>query len=594
MMSPISVGQIYLDQFRVDAFIASGGMGSVYRVWDLKRNVPLAMKVLHSDLADDPTVIKRFKREANALKKLAHPNIVPFYGLYQTPGFSFLLERYVDGPSLKEILRRKHGEPISTDEALIYLKALSAALGYAHANGIVHCDIKPGNVMVDKGGNIYLTDFGITRHAESSATTLATLGTAAYMAPEQIRGKPVTPATDVYALGVMLFEMLTGGRPYKGDEKGTEKAGTTAGERMRYGHLMLQPPNPRLLNPLLPESISSIILQALQKDPSQRFDNTQAFYIACCNALKLWPPDRVELGEHETAAPAKKTIRNKAGLLITGGVSLILIITASWVFVGSIWKQPAAVLDEQSVVTVVDQTISTFMINSTATSISFTTTPSPITPTHTPAPTKTANPSPTQTEDRTSYFPLQGCAPSRLHNGDWVYFSGTGQQAIRNSPDTHPSNNIVARLNQAEVVQIIGGPECNYGWVLWKIRRQLSKDVELEGWTPEGDGTNYWLEAITQNEVCMGGLPTRLHIGDQAYVNLYPATPNRVRDKPDSTYGSIIGRIQPGEQVIILDGPECNDGWVWWKIRSLQTGTEGWTAEGENPSYWLVPYKVKL
>src|SRR3972149_8714052 len=101
------INQVLLDQYRVDAFIASGGMGAVYRVWDLKRNVPLAMKVLHGELADDPHIFKRFQREANALKRLTHPNIVQFYGLFQTLDFAFLLERFVDGPSLKDILRQK-------------------------------------------------------------------------------------------------------------------------------------------------------------------------------------------------------------------------------------------------------------------------------------------------------------------------------------------------------------------------------------------------------------------------------------------------------------------------------------------------------
>src|SRR5512137_2701084 len=136
-MSTNIVGRTLLNEFRVDAFVDKGGMGVVYRVWDLKRNVPLAMKVLHSDLAEDPAVFKRFRREANALRKLAHPNIVPFYGLYQSQEFAFLLERYVDGPSLKEILREKHGKPMPVDEVLTYLKSLSAALGYAHANGVV-------------------------------------------------------------------------------------------------------------------------------------------------------------------------------------------------------------------------------------------------------------------------------------------------------------------------------------------------------------------------------------------------------------------------------------------------------------------------
>jgi serine/threonine-protein kinase len=194
----ISIGQTLLNQYRVDAFIASGGMGAVYKVWDLKRNVPLAMKVLHSDLAEDPSMFKRFQREANALKKLAHPNIVPFYGLFQTLDFAFLLEHYIDGPSLKNILKQKQGKPMEVREALPYLKALCAALGYAHSYRVVHCDVKPGNVLIDHGGIVFLTDFGIARNAESTTTTMGAAGTAAYMAPEQIRGEAVSPATDVF------------------------------------------------------------------------------------------------------------------------------------------------------------------------------------------------------------------------------------------------------------------------------------------------------------------------------------------------------------------------------------------------------------
>src|SRR3972149_4556534 len=115
------INQVLLDQYRVDAFIASGGMGTVYQVWDLKRNVPLAMKVLHSDLADDPSVFKRFEREARALRKLTHPNMVPFYGLHHTPEFAFLLEQFVDRPTLKSMLRKREGKPLPVDQALASL-----------------------------------------------------------------------------------------------------------------------------------------------------------------------------------------------------------------------------------------------------------------------------------------------------------------------------------------------------------------------------------------------------------------------------------------------------------------------------------------
>jgi serine/threonine protein kinase len=284
-MSPNIIGETLLNQYRIEAFIDKGGMGAVYRVWDLKMNVPLAMKVLHSELAEDPSMFKRFQREANALKKLAHPNIVPFYGLYQTLDFVFLLERFIDGPSLKDILKQRQGKPLPVSEALVYLKALCAALGYAHVKGVVHCDVKPGNVMVDRGGSIYLTDFGIARHSESTTTTMGTAGTPAYMAPEQIRGEVVTPATDIYALGVVLYEMLAGQRPFRGNEAGTEKGGTTVNERIRYGHLKILPLDPANLNPDISGELSKVILKALEKNSVRRYKDAQEFFKAVCLAV---------------------------------------------------------------------------------------------------------------------------------------------------------------------------------------------------------------------------------------------------------------------------------------------------------------------
>ena len=226
------IGQVLLGQFRVDAFIAAGGMGSVYRVYDLKRQVPLAMKVLHADLfLEDERLFKHFKREAQMLRQLAHPNVVPFYGFYQTDEFLFLLEDYIDGPTLKEVLRER--KRLSLQEALIVLKGVSAALSYAHVHGVVHCDVKPSNVMIERGGHVYLGDFGIARHAESLTSTLMFAGTPAYMAPEQILGKPVSPATDVYALGVMAYQLLTGHHPFAHLLKNSDSDSQSPGARMR-------------------------------------------------------------------------------------------------------------------------------------------------------------------------------------------------------------------------------------------------------------------------------------------------------------------------------------------------------------------------
>lgn len=288
-MDAVMIGKTFLKQFRVEQFISSGGMASVYRVWDLQRNVSLAMKVLHSELAEDPSIFKRFEREANALKQLAHPNIVPFYGLYQTEDFAFLLELYINGPTLKDILKRFQSKPLPIQQALIFVKVLSAALGYAHSHGVIHCDVKPGNVMIDQGGNIFLTDFGIARHSESQTTTIGVSGTPAYMAPEQIMGKPVAPTTDVYGLGIVIYEMLTGQRPFKGTEVASEDGGPTINERIRFGHLNLAPPNPRSLNPEIPDALARVILKSMAKRPEDRFQSTRELFEACCKATGISP-----------------------------------------------------------------------------------------------------------------------------------------------------------------------------------------------------------------------------------------------------------------------------------------------------------------
>jgi len=275
-MATVTLGKVLLERFRVDNLIAVGGMGAVYRVWDIERHVPLAMKVLHGDLAEDPAVLRRFRREATVLKALTHPHIVPFYGLYQDNDLVFLLEGYVDGLSLKDVLK-KH-KRLSVDDTLVILNSVSAALHYAHQQGVVHCDVKPGNVLIDQGGWVYLTDFGIAHHTESTRTSQGAAGTAPYMAPEQIRGQTVTPQTDVYALGIMTYELLTGRRPFTGGEIIT--ASQTRRSRLQTAHLTIPPPDPRQFNPNLPPETSEVLLKALAKLPYQRHATTRDFYKA--------------------------------------------------------------------------------------------------------------------------------------------------------------------------------------------------------------------------------------------------------------------------------------------------------------------------
>lgn len=300
------IGQTLLDQFRVDRFLASGGMAAIYLVWDLQRSVPLAMKVLQPDLAADPAFIARFQREASSLQQLIHPNIVPFYGLYQAEDEFFLLQRYIDGPSLDEILRRRRGVPLPLAEALIYFKALYTSVGYAHAQGIIHCDIKPGNVLVDRGGSVYLTDFGIARYINSAATTSGSMGTPLYMAPEQVQGLAVSPPTDVYALGVVLFELLTGRRPFRGDVQDQGAQNLSQADRIRYQHVYEAPPDPCSINSNIPRGIARVLLKALEKNPANRYPSAQAMAddIAQVIAARFDTlPDRVRLPEEENTVP---------------------------------------------------------------------------------------------------------------------------------------------------------------------------------------------------------------------------------------------------------------------------------------------------
>ncbi|RPJ49232.1 MAG: serine/threonine protein kinase, partial [Chloroflexi bacterium] len=317
------IGETLLNQFRIETFIAAGGMATVYRVWDLQRSVPLAMKVLHPELAEDPAFITRFEREAHSLQMLIHPNIVPFYGLFRDNGLTFLLERYIDGPTLDEVLRWQAGRPMAMVDALVYFKAMYTSLGYAHAQGIIHCDVKPGNVLIDQGGHVYLTDFGIARYMDAAVTTSSGLGTPLYMPPEQIRGERLTARADIYALGILLFELLTGARPFRGDVDVPPGMEDSQSDRVRYQQLYVPPPDPRSINPQVPAGLAQVVLSALDKDPDQRYPNVQAMAneIAGVVAARFETlPDRVRLPQEmlrhgaawESESPPEEEMRETA------------------------------------------------------------------------------------------------------------------------------------------------------------------------------------------------------------------------------------------------------------------------------------------
>ena len=269
------IGRLIENRYRVESFLGKGGMAEVYRVRDEARSVPLAMKVLYADMAEDKVFLRRFKREAQTLEKMQHPNIVRFYGMEKSDGLVFLLMDYVEGTTLrKEIFETD--TPFSMERVLDVMQPVTAALHYAHQSGFVHCDVKPANIMLHKNGNILVADFGISRMSESATVTMAGAGTPAYMSPEQITGDMPTPQMDIYALGIILFELLTGGeRPFTGEHAGFT---ATTAEKVRWEQRNLEPPSPCKYNPSISPALEKVVLTCLQKDPSTRYKTALDVY----------------------------------------------------------------------------------------------------------------------------------------------------------------------------------------------------------------------------------------------------------------------------------------------------------------------------
>jgi len=264
------IGYTLNGRYRIAELIGRGGMADVYKAWDQERAVWLAVKMLRDDLAHDQVFIRRFKREGQNLAKLQHPNIVRFYGLEQDGMYVYLLMDYIEGSTLREAIFKQNGKPFNLLEVLEYLRPVCSALHFAHRLGIAHCDVKPANIMLHKNGTVYLSDFGIARMTEGATTmTMAGAGTPAYMAPEQARGEDPTPQTDIYALGIVLYEMLTGGeRPFTGEQ--ARVTGTT-GEKLRWEQLNIQPISPCKYNPDLSPTLEAVVMRCLKKELGRRY-----------------------------------------------------------------------------------------------------------------------------------------------------------------------------------------------------------------------------------------------------------------------------------------------------------------------------------
>src|SRR5919204_1419842 len=249
-------------RYRLTAPLGEGGMSTLWRAVDQQLDREVAVKILRPQYSADPGFAARFRQEARSAASLSHPNIVSVYDYGTDPNgdIQYIVMELVEGRDLASVLHDRGR--VSTDDATQVAIAVASALEAAHRRGIVHRDVKPGNILITEEGDVKVTDFGIARAVSEASMTVTgtTLGSVHYFSPEQARGDEVTGRSDVYALGIVLYEMLAGRRPFEGD--------SAAGVALK--RLTEDPPPPSEFQPV-PAGLEAIILRALARDPAQRF-----------------------------------------------------------------------------------------------------------------------------------------------------------------------------------------------------------------------------------------------------------------------------------------------------------------------------------
>jgi serine/threonine-protein kinase len=332
-MSPL-VGHLLSDRYRLDAQIGTGGMSTVYRAFDTVLERPVAVKLMHREIASDDDQLERFRREARAVAQLSHPHIVNVIDAGEDDHRPFIVLEYVEGETLKDRIRRK--DRLQVDEAIAYSIEIGRALQCAHARGIVHRDIKPQNVLIDEEGSAKVTDFGIARSLDEDGLTAEgrVLGTTDYVSPEQALGHAVNGQSDLYSLGVVLFEMLTGDVPFHGENQ----------VAVAMKHVREDIPDIQVRRPEVSATLAAILDHLTAKDLAVRYPDALSVVHDLEDALAI---EASRTGQTTGEATAVlKTLpadaRRRVPLRMRWHVPLIGIVVASLVIAGVLF----AVLNE--------------------------------------------------------------------------------------------------------------------------------------------------------------------------------------------------------------------------------------------------------
>ncbi|WP_018660013.1 Stk1 family PASTA domain-containing Ser/Thr kinase [Heyndrickxia acidiproducens] len=289
------IGRRISGRYKVLTLIGGGGMANVYLAHDMILDRNVAVKILRLDFANEPEFIKRFHREAQSATSLVHPNIVSIYDIGEEDDINYIVMENVEGMTLKQYIQQNG--PVSVEKTLDIMGQLTAAIFHAHQNHIIHRDIKPQNILIDHDGVVKITDFGIAMalSATSITQTNAVLGSVHYLSPEQARGGMATYKSDIYALGIVMFELLTGRLPFSGE----------SAVSIALKHLQTETPPPKRWNPDIPQSVENIVLKATAKDPFHRYNDADEMGEDIRTALN---PERANEPKFDVPEDDEKTI----------------------------------------------------------------------------------------------------------------------------------------------------------------------------------------------------------------------------------------------------------------------------------------------
>ncbi len=276
----INKGELIDNRYKIIRSIGEGGMANVYLAWDTILEREVAVKILRGDLADDEKFVRRFQREANAASSLRHPNIVEMYDVGEDNGKYFIVMEYVNGKTLKSLIKKRGA--LNLNEVIDIMLQLTSAIACAHDSYIIHRDIKPQNVLILEDGRVKITDFGIAMALNSNELTQtnSVMGSVHYLPPEQASGSGATIKSDIYSLGILMFELLTGKVPFKGDNA----------VEIAIKHMRDPIPSVCSINPEIPQSVENIILTACAKNPKNRYDAVVEMHedlVTCLDPLRF-------------------------------------------------------------------------------------------------------------------------------------------------------------------------------------------------------------------------------------------------------------------------------------------------------------------